>query len=387
MSENLIDKIPLIDYLHKIDSTANWDQILENSKQLSSEFIPKKGEIVLYQDNINTSIKIGDGITSLKDLPYFGSSTLRQGMVPSALGLNIENKEEDEDSLCVTGCKGYKITKINSIELFTIEGPLSGEWKVGDRIAFDIDKTFTYYKIKQVNSKEVKFTPTIPPEYVKEVNENDNFLIWNLDKPEFGKIDIGIATLSQGLNTAAIGKASVALNRATRAEGNFSFAANRDTRAGYGAAAFGKATEARGTHSFTTGQGTVAEGSYQIVEGKFNIKDTEDKYAHIVGNGKKDSERKNIQTLDWEGTAWVLNDLKIGGTDQDSSDISVKNLDLQVATNINDISELQTEVEQTKENLEQLKNDVHDAVFAQKITLHLEYKGGGTDKFDLMYTQ
>lgn len=47
----------------------------------------------------------------------------------------------------------------------------------------------------------------------------------------------------------------------------------------------------------------------QHVQGKYNIKDTEEKYAHIVGNGTYNYQtyspaESNAHTLDWEGNAW-----------------------------------------------------------------------------------
>ena len=32
--------------------------------------------------------------------------------------------------------------------------------------------------------------------------------------------------------------------------------------------------------------------------------DTENKYAHIVGNGENETKRSNAHTLDWDGNAW-----------------------------------------------------------------------------------
>jgi hypothetical protein len=58
-----------------------------------------------------------------------------------------------------------------------------------------------------------------------------------------------------------------------------------------------------GTDSHTEGHCTQAYGYAQHVQGKYNIIDTEEKYAHIVGNGESDSERSNAHTLDWEGNA------------------------------------------------------------------------------------
>ena len=43
---------------------------------------------------------------------------------------------------------------------------------------------------------------------------------------------------------------------------------------------------------------------HQHVQGKYNKKDTAEKYAHIVGNGTSDSNRSDIHTLDWNGNAW-----------------------------------------------------------------------------------
>ena len=40
------------------------------------------------------------------------------------------------------------------------------------------------------------------------------------------------------------------------------------------------------------------------MQGQFNIEDTADKYAHIVGNGTNDIKRSNAHTLDWSGNAW-----------------------------------------------------------------------------------
>lgn len=77
----------------------------------------------------------------------------------------------------------------------------------------------------------------------------------------------------------------------------------------YGTEASGKNSHAEGLISIAKGNGshvegfgTVASGKYQHVQGKYNVEDTEGRYAHIVGGGS-DAERRNIHTLDWEGNA------------------------------------------------------------------------------------
>lgn len=61
---------------------------------------------------------------------------------------------------------------------------------------------------------------------------------------------------------------------------------------------------ASGDYSHAEGIGTIANGKYSHTQGKYNIEDTENKYAHIVGNGKSEDTRSNAHTLDWDGNAW-----------------------------------------------------------------------------------
>lgn len=75
----------------------------------------------------------------------------------------------------------------------------------------------------------------------------------------------------------------------------------------------GYQTTARGNYSHAEGAGTKAIGEHSHVQGKWNIEDTENKYAHIVGNGEQ-FDKSNAHTLDWDGNAWFAGDVRIGGT-------------------------------------------------------------------------
>ena len=55
--------------------------------------------------------------------------------------------------------------------------------------------------------------------------------------------------------------------------------------------------------SHAEGAGTTASSHYQHVHGKYNIEDTSNTYAEIVGNGYE-TEKSNAYTLDWYGNAW-----------------------------------------------------------------------------------
>lgn len=76
---------------------------------------------------------------------------------------------------------------------------------------------------------------------------------------------------------------------------------------------------ASGNGSHAEGMATIASSEYQHTQGKFNLSDTTNKYAHIVGNGTSAVARSNAHTLDWDGTAWFAKAVKIGGANQDDA--------------------------------------------------------------------
>ena len=59
-----------------------------------------------------------------------------------------------------------------------------------------------------------------------------------------------------------------------------------------------------GDYSVAEGMSTIASSEYQHVQGKYNIEDSSNTYAHIVGNGTAITARSNAHTLDWSGNAW-----------------------------------------------------------------------------------
>ena len=57
-----------------------------------------------------------------------------------------------------------------------------------------------------------------------------------------------------------------------------------------------------GAFSTIIGEMLLASGDRQLVTGKYNVEDTNDDYALIIGNGSDDSNRSNALTVDWNGT-------------------------------------------------------------------------------------
>lgn len=58
-----------------------------------------------------------------------------------------------------------------------------------------------------------------------------------------------------------------------------------------------------GNYVHVEGRGNIGNTEYQHIQGKYNEEDTENKYAHIIGGGTSDTDRKNIHTVDWDGNA------------------------------------------------------------------------------------
>lgn len=80
-------------------------------------------------------------------------------------------------------------------------------------------------------------------------------------------------------------------------------------------------TRAVGAASHTEGRETVAEGDNEHVQGKFNLlatqpggKDTKGRhFAHVLGNGSSEANRKNAHTIDWDGNAWYSGSISADG--------------------------------------------------------------------------
>lgn len=143
----------------------------------------------------------------------------------------------------------------------------------------------------------------------------------------------GASAHAEGLNTHATGSHAHAEGSGTYATAYTSHAEGAETQStgqgahseGYKTLAQGPyshtegaQTQALGAYSHTEGLGTLAKGNAQHVQGKYNAEDHgqtvdgtwSNKYAHIIGNGKSDTERSNAYTLDWEGNAWFAGNIE-----------------------------------------------------------------------------
>ena len=136
----------------------------------------------------------------------------------------------------------------------------------------------------------------------------------------------GAPTQATGDYSHAEGNYTYATNFASHAEGYYSFANGRSSHAeGENNYANGDYSHVEGENNYANsywshveGYNTIASSQKQHVQGQYNIEDTENKYAHIVGNGDYRN-RSNAHTLDWDGNAWFQGNVYVGGTSQDDA--------------------------------------------------------------------
>ena len=143
----------------------------------------------------------------------------------------------------------------------------------------------------------------------------------------------------EGSNTVAFGKYSHAEGQNTTASSDGSHSEGISTIAsGMSSHAEGWDVIASGTGSHAEGYCTKASSRFQHVQGRHNIEDSYNNYAHIVGNGNDDSVRSNAHTLDWSGNAWFAGDVYVGSTSGTHKDAGSKKLATESTTVITTLS-------------------------------------------------
>ena len=127
----------------------------------------------------------------------------------------------------------------------------------------------------------------------------------------------GYRTTASGMYSHAEGYQSTSSGRYAHTEGGMNTASGENAHAeGYGNSATGDVSHAEGTNTVASGIGghaegigTISHGYAQHAQGRYNIEDTNNIYAEIVGNGDNDSHRSNIRTLDWNGNETIAGTL------------------------------------------------------------------------------
>lgn len=124
----------------------------------------------------------------------------------------------------------------------------------------------------------------------------------------------GVGTTASGMDSHAEGYKTEASNNHAHAEGNLtratggaSHAEGRETEAsGNYSHAEGRETKALGQYSHTSGHGTVANNEAEFACGKYN--NSQEDTLFSIGNGTKESNRKNALEVKKNGDVYILID-------------------------------------------------------------------------------
>lgn len=214
------------------------------------------------------------------------------------------------------------------------------------------------HSIKLEYSTNVKKIKKIPnyflPFFIREDGENSIVLNSPYNQAFDNSVAEGEYTYAtnnshtEGSQTYANGYCSHAEGNNTGAHGNSSHAEGAHTIASANYThAEGYQTYARGRGSHAEGFKTEAGSDYQHVQGRNNLIDNNNVYAHIVGNGSLFFDRSNAHTLDWEGNAWYAGDVYVGstsGTNKDSGSVKLARI-----SDIPDLSTVEAKIPTTPE--------------------------------------
>ena len=319
MAEEIILKAKV---MHKHETEEDWEK---------SNYVPRESELVVYDEDNNHNykrFKIGDGDKKVKDLPFSTGLALEDGegkesiQSPSSIAkgiysiaLGCETKAESQTSISLgraniaagngSFATGYQTLAEGDMSHteghFTItrggsshaegygtkaSGVGSHSEGVGRTIKLTISSDDTINNQYKYKAATLNFYPGVGQEFFY---QNNLYKITSVTRTD--ELN-GIFTTDLPISTDNINNVAIYV--------------------------LTEPTEASGKGSHAEGYGTVATADYQHVQGRYNIEDTNEDFAHIVGNGDS-TRRSNAHTLDWDGNAWFAGKVTVGGSSQDES--------------------------------------------------------------------
>ena len=175
--------------------------------------------------------------------------------------------------------------------------------KESEFIVYDMDDTHNYFRLKIGDGVTDVINLPFYGGSLEHILDGiaDGSVRTSNSAPEDANYKLGTDAFAEGKGTKAKGNFSHAEGFNTTASAAYSHAEGRGTTAsGTVSHAEGTDTVASGARSHAGGYGTIAKGDNQTAIGKYNVEDTSNKYAFIIGNGTS-STRKNALTVDWSG--------------------------------------------------------------------------------------
>ena len=175
----------------------------------------------------------------------------------------------------------------------------------GLRVAKSFPEDDYIYITKVVKNQDDTFTVTLNKTLSKtEAISNESYMIAGGHALGFGTHVEGSFNVGEGMLSHIEGFRNYAFGSASHVEGE------------------SNVSQANYTH--VEGSNTIATGNFQHVQGKYNVADTGNTYADIVGGGTSPINRKNIRTLDWNGNETLAGKLTIGNNPVNDMDVTTK---------------------------------------------------------------
>lgn len=308
----------------KIDEVI--ERALPEIEDLKQNKADKTETVILDADGKVPDEKLHNPIKNLKDGEAEGSLKSK-----NASGAISKDAVALGDG-CIAGSKCFNILAFDdtnkSYTLDSVEG-----LDVGDVYCLKMNNNYDNFGKITVITGNIVTVDNYQPDETSDVKY---FRV--PEKPTCGTTDFGIGALATGYKNKSQGDYSVAEGAYTSAFGRYAHTEGFETEAAFAGHAEGRYTKVLAPQGHTEGQytevtasGGHAEGTRtkvsakfghsegydteaasiaQHVQGKFNIPDSNDKYAHIVGNGTSNEKRSNAHTLDWKGNAWFAGDVQ-----------------------------------------------------------------------------
>lgn len=341
---------------------------LTENEWLNADYIPDNNEIIIYDKDENYNykrIKVGDGETLAKDLPFSGGAEL--------VGLDLEYVDSSIIDV-KAGTKGYKITKIeyraengtwttvpptDSTEYVfaklylnrkvekKYKGENEGSDKSWDTIQVNVTNHFlNSYKVIQTmesNGVSVILVKKINGGYIDkyfeiETDEDPNGLenwcyVVGADHGDTVRQSVG--AFAGGEKAETIGRSAFGFGRNVLVLGNYAFGMGRDIECGYGACGFGRDIKSLAVTGFIAGGNKnriYEDASYSFI-GAGQSNEISSPHSSILGSSCKiPAGLSNVRMLGYGLEAEKANQILLGRFNKKygSGDINYQQFDLVV---------------------------------------------------------
>lgn len=215
----------------KHDTEINWD--IASSKG----FIPLAGEMIIYdvdEKNNSPRIKIGDGVTNVKDLPFTSAKSTEDGKNNQVLSESATALGEGNTA----GIKGYYWTAIDfgknaitlSLEQDNQVDPESLTFAVGDVVSIVSDWHFDECSTIVDIVGNTIYVDSLPKDLKVSdaATDFDDHSIIVPAKPTEGEVDLGKYAVAMGQNNQVLNRSSAAIGKSNIVTGKYGSAIGKE---------------------------------------------------------------------------------------------------------------------------------------------------------------